>query len=148
MNYSKEQLLDYVAPCSLLCYSCPAFTRGIVCDLSGKLVNYFEGFYKFLAEHLPENLKSKAEEVKSFEERLQECSRPGCNGCRKNRNPDCSVRGCFIPECAKEHGVEYCGEFEAFPLSQGGYSIPQFRCLLPLVKRKHLYSTGWSSPVL
>ena len=115
MGHSREQLLDFLAPCSLLCYSCPAFVRGIVCELSGKLVNYFEGFYDFLAEHLPEKLNSKAEEVKSFEERLRDYTRPRCSGCRNNRNPECSLKGCFIPECTREHGVDYCGECEAFP---------------------------------
>ena len=115
MDQSREQLLDFMAPCSLLCFSCPAFVRGIVCELSGKLLNYFEGFYDFLARHLPEELKSKAEEVKSFEERLQDYAQPACDGCRKNRNPACSVRGCFIAECTKEHGVDYCGECDAFP---------------------------------
>ena len=115
MDHSSEQLLDVMAPCSLLCYSCPAFARGIVCELSEKLENYFKGFYDFLAECLPEKYKPKAEEFKSFEERLREYAKPGCNGCRDDRNPECSVNGCFILECTREHGVDYCGECDAFP---------------------------------
>jgi len=95
MGHSREQLLDFLAPCSLLCYSCPAFVRGIVSDLSRELANYFEGFYDFLAKNLPEHLKAKAEEIKSFEEKLRDYARPGCNGCRDNRNSECSVV-CFI----------------------------------------------------
>ena len=115
MSHSREQLLDAMAPCSLLCYSCPAFVRGIVCELSEKLVNHFKGYYDFQAEYLPEEYKSKAEEFKSFEERLRDYTRPRCNGCRKNRNPDCSVKGCFILECTREHSIDYCGECDAFP---------------------------------
>ncbi|MFC1921424.1 DUF3795 domain-containing protein [Chloroflexota bacterium] len=115
---TKEQLLDNMAPCSLLCYSCPAFIRGIICELSAKLNIYFKGYYVFQVESLPEEYKSYAEEFKKFEERLLRHAKPRCNGCRNNPDPDCCIKGCFILECTKEHGIEYCGECNEFPCNE------------------------------
>ena len=50
---TKEQLLDRVPPCGLMCYTCP-----------------------------------------------------GC------------IEGCFIPECVKEHDVDFCAECDKFPCSK------------------------------
>ena len=67
---SKEQILDFIAPCSLLCYSCPGFTRGIICELSSKLHNYFEGFYEFQVKYAPEEYKPRADLFREFKEFL------------------------------------------------------------------------------
>lgn len=115
---SREQILDCVAPCSLLCYSCPGFTRGVTFELSSKLYNYFEGFYEFQVKYLPEEFKSRADLFKKFEEYLLRFTKPKCNGCRHNPNPESSIKGCFIFECTQEHGVDYCGECSIFPCSK------------------------------
>ena len=115
---TKEQLLDNMAPCSLLCYTCPGFIRGIICELSAKLENYFKGFYDFQVENLPEEIKSHAEAFKTFEERLVRYTKPRCNGCRNNPDPDCTIKGCFILECTREHSIEYCGECGEFPCNK------------------------------
>lgn len=115
---TKEQLLNYIAPCSLLCYSCPGFSRGIIIELSKKLHNYFKGYYDFQVESLPEEYKSYAELFKKFDENLLHYTKPKCNGCRNNPNPDCCIKGCFILECTKEHGIDYCGECSVFPCSK------------------------------
>ena len=115
---SKEQMLDFIAPCSLLCYSCPGFTRGIVCKLSGRLHNYFEGFYEFRVNTSPEEYKSRADLLRMFVETLSRLAEPKCNGCRHNPDPESCIPGCFILECTQEHGVDYCGECSIFPCSK------------------------------
>jgi hypothetical protein len=111
----KETLRDHVAPCSLFCYSCPGFTRGIICELSSKLHTYFEGFYEFTKKNAPEEYKSRAESFKEFDEYLLRFTQPRCNGCRHNPNPESCIPGCFILECTQEQGVDYCGECRMFP---------------------------------
>ena len=115
---SKEQILDFIAPCSLLCYSCPGFTRGIICELSSKLHNYFEGFYEFQVKYAPEEYKPRADLFREFKEFLLRFTKPICNGCRHNPNPESCIPGCFILECTQEHGVDYCGECKLFPCSK------------------------------
>ncbi len=105
----REQVLDNMAPCSLLCYSCPGFIRGIICELSKKLQNYFKGYYAFQVECLSEEYKSYAEIFKKFDEKLLAYTKPKCNGCRNNPDPDRRVKGCFILECTRERGIDYCG---------------------------------------
>jgi len=38
----REKLLQCVAPCSLLCYTCPAFQNGGIAKCASKLCKYFE----------------------------------------------------------------------------------------------------------
>jgi hypothetical protein len=114
-NNSKDQLLDRVAPCSLLCYSCPGSTRGIICELSSKLHTYFEGFYEFTKKNAPEEYKSRADSFKEFDDYLFLFTQPQCNGCRHNPNPESCIPGCFVLECTQEQGVDYCGECSLFP---------------------------------
>ena len=49
---SIQELLEYVAPCSLLCYTCPGYENGIIASCSKKLCNYFEGYYEFNDKNL------------------------------------------------------------------------------------------------
>lgn len=118
-----EQLLDYVAPCSLLCYSCPGFTRGIVPELSGKLDNYLEGLYEHTLNNAPEEYKSRAEMLKQFKDTLSHMAKPRCNGCRHNPNPGSCIPGCFLLECTREHGVDFCGECSEFPCDKVDTSL-------------------------
>ena len=39
----------------------------------------------------------------------------GCGGCRNGEHNGCSIRGCFLLECVKEHEVDFCGECPEFP---------------------------------
>jgi hypothetical protein len=87
-------------------------------ELAGKLHNYLKGFYEFQVENLPGDQKSRAERVKVFDESLLRFMKPRCNGCRNGTDPGTRVKGCFILECTKEHGVDYCGECSAFPCSK------------------------------
>ena len=111
----KEQLLDNVGPCSLLCYTCPAFMRGIIPELSNKLINYFEGYYDFQVENFPEEYKSRAEVTREFIKNLSGYTQPKCEGCRNKDDSVTKIRGCFILRCSIEQGVDFCGECSMFP---------------------------------
>ena len=104
-----------MAPCSLLCYTCPGFDRGIICKLSTELHNYFEGLYEFNVKYAPEEYKSRAESFREFREILFRFTEPKCNGCRHNPNPESCIPGCFILDCTKKHSADFCGECSEFP---------------------------------
>lgn len=116
----KEKLLDYVAPCSLLCYACPSLKTGTVAECARKLHNYWEGFCEFRSKHLPEESRDKWHaEFNAFDNTLQFLGGASCPGCRNN--PPSSkagwgcLDGCVIPACAKAHGVDFCAECNDFP---------------------------------
>lgn len=113
---SRLELLDYVAPCSLLCYTCPAYKDGAIAQCAAKLYRYFEGYYDFNEANLPEEYHSRLSEFKVFHDRLGRYAQRRCVACRNNPSPGSGcIEGCVIPECAKEHHVDFCGECSAFP---------------------------------
>lgn len=118
-----EQLLDSMAPCSLLCYSCPGFVRGVISGLAEKLHTYLKGCYEFQVECPPDDNNSRAEAVRKFDESLVRFTKPRCSGCRNNPDPICTVKGCFILECTKEHNVDYCGDCSEFPCHKVGTAL-------------------------
>lgn len=105
---TKEQQLDFVAPCSIVCYACAEFKRGAICHHAKELNNYFEGFYE---------LRGGDENVKQFTKTLEFLSNElsVCEGCRSTPKPDSCIKECFILECTKEHNVDFCGECNDFP---------------------------------
>lgn len=46
-------LLNAVAPCSLICFTCSAYSEGVICNLSTQLHNYLEGYADFLTPKIP-----------------------------------------------------------------------------------------------
>lgn len=112
----REKLLHYVAPCSLLCYTCPGLKDGVVAECASKLCRYFEGYYDFNDANLPEKFRGMLDEFKVFHNRLERYSRRHCPGCRNNpgANTGC-IPGCVVPECVKAHGVDFCGDCPEFP---------------------------------
>ena len=112
----KQQLLHYVAPCSLFCYTCPALKDGAVSECAQKLCNYLEGYYDFNDENIPEKYRSWLPEFESFYKKLEGYTKSRCPGCRDNPSPGAGcVEGCVVPSCVKEHEVDYCAECSEFP---------------------------------
>lgn len=113
---TQERLLDCVPPCGLMCYTCPGFRDGAIQEHSTALYKLREGFCEFLESRLPEDKRYIIDEHHKYVNKLKRDSSPGCPGCRKidGKSPGC-IQGCFIPQCAKEHGVDFCGECNAFP---------------------------------
>lgn len=111
-----QELLNCVAPCSLLCYTCPASQNGAISKYASTLCNYFEGYYEFNDANILEEYHSWLKEFKTFHCKLEKYTKPHCVGCRNNPFPGSGcMEGCVIPSCTKEHNVNFCAECSDFP---------------------------------
>jgi hypothetical protein len=117
----KSKLLDFIAPCSLLCYSCMSFKDGPSPEGAKNVYKYSDGWGEFWSALLPED---KREEwniwFKSFQNTLRYLGGASCPGCRNsppsNKDGGCGcLEGCVIPACVKERGVDFCAECNEFP---------------------------------
>lgn len=107
----RRELLEKVAPCSLMCHTCSAYCKGIICESSKNLLKYLEGIKEFYEKHIPDAVESYS----NFEGLLRMYGEGDCQGCRSKNHNGCSIEGCFLFECTKEHAVDFCGECEEFP---------------------------------
>ena len=94
----------------------------------GRLAPKYEGIEFNMAEKLMVRAISiatekKEEEVSKFYKQLISYTQPMCNGCRNNPAHGCSIKGCVIPSCTKEHGVSFCSECDTFPCNNIDTSI-------------------------
>lgn len=107
----KEEILKQIAPCSLMCHTCAAYENGVICASSRQLLKYMDGMGEFFRKHAPHALDNH----QNLEDELKKYAQGKCPGCRNNRDCTCSISGCYIPECTKQHKVDFCGECEEFP---------------------------------
>lgn len=111
-----KELLNYVAPCSLLCYTCPAYKDGAISKCASTLYDYFEGYYDFNDANIPDKYRSRLNDFKTFYDKLEKYTKRTCVACRNNPCPGSGcIEGCVIPSCTKEHNVNFCGECSDFP---------------------------------
>ncbi len=108
---NREELLAKVAPCSLMCHTCGAYKDGVIYHSANQLLEYLDGVCEFCERHSP----NEVGHFKIFQEQLSKYGRGPCSGCRNREHHTCSIQGCFILECTKEHGIDYCGECPEFP---------------------------------
>lgn len=108
---NKNELLKRIAPCSLMCHTCSAYNDGVICNTSKTLLKYLEGMEEFYKKHIPDAVESYS----NFEDVLYMYSAAPCEGCRSIEHNGCSIKGCFLLECTKEHGIDFCGECNEFP---------------------------------
>ena len=81
----KKELLDYVAPCSLLCYTCIAFKDGPIPECARKLHTYYDGYCELRSAHLPESERETwYREFHTFHDTLGYLSMAACPGCRNH----------------------------------------------------------------
>ena len=108
---TREELLDRLPPCGLMCHTCPGFRGGAVQGHAAALLQLKEGFREFLGQWYDD-----LTEYDQYIARLSDDAHPGCPGCRQSggQGRGC-IPGCFIPQCAREHGVDFCGQCEEFP---------------------------------
>ena len=106
-----KEMIERIAPCSLLCYTCEAYEKGIICESAKTLLLHMDGMKEFHQLHHPE----LEERYTVFEEELKRCSAGACSGCRSNEHNICSIESCFILECTQNHNVYFCGECPEFP---------------------------------
>lgn len=107
----KNLILQKVAPCSLMCHTCSAFSKGVICESAKTLSKYLDGMKEFYQKHMPDAVQSYTE----FQKVLGFYSAGPCRGCRSKEHNRCSIQGCFLLECTKEHGIDFCGECAKFP---------------------------------
>lgn len=111
---NRAQLLEKIAPCSLLCHTCGAYKNGLICKTASQLFKYMDGVKEFYEKHNP----SQVEKFIIFYENLENYSKGSCPGCRNGEHCGCSIKGCFILKCTMEHNVDFCGECEEFPCNK------------------------------
>jgi len=132
-NDSVERLRDHVAPCSLLCYTCPGYREGAVAACARTMCRYFEGYCEFNEASLPAEHRGLLPEMESFRKKLRQYAVGRCDGCRKKHSGDAgSPKGCVVTSCVREHRVDYCGECPEFPCgkTEGVFKEKQLRAWL------------------
>ena len=107
----RDEILKKVAPCSLMCHTCSAYCNGVICESSKTLLQYLVGIKEFYQKHIPDAVES----YRNFEEVLHMYSAGPCSGCRSTEHNGCSIEGCFLLQCTKNHGIDFCGECDEFP---------------------------------
>ena len=113
-NVSSE-ILSSVAPCSMFCSTCTGYKNGEISFHAQELLKLLNGYKEFLEKNLKDEYKYKLDEFITFEKSLKKYDYPKCGGCRNGGATGCSIKGCFISKCTKEHKVNYCGECDLFP---------------------------------
>lgn len=119
----KEEILKSIAPCSMFCSTCTGCEYGQISYHAKKLLKLLEGHEEFLDKNLKAEYRHKLDEYKTFHKKLKKYAYPKCSGCRTNRAAGCSIKNCIIPDCTKEHGVNFCAECTEFPCSKVNESI-------------------------
>lgn len=116
---NREQLLNRVPPCGLMCYTCPGSKHGAIREHAAALHHLYQGMDAFMKARLSAEQMHILEDHSKFMARLQRASSPQCDGCRNNEgnSPSC-IEGCFIPVCSKAHQVDFCGECGEFPCNR------------------------------
>ena len=118
-----DKILKDVAPCSMFCSTCTGCKYGEISNHAKELLRLLDGHKEFLDKNLKSAYRHKLEEFLVFENKLKKYAYPKCNGCRTGGANGCSIKGCFINDCVKEHGVNYCGECDLFPCDKVNKNI-------------------------
>lgn len=123
MPESNEEILKNIAPCSMFCSTCTGCQYGQISYHAKELLNLLEGHEEFLDKNLKTNYRYKLDEFRIFKKKLQKYAYPKCHGCRNGRANGCSIKNCLIPDCTKEHQVNFCADCPEFPCNKVNDSI-------------------------
>lgn len=119
----SEEILNDVAPCSMFCSTCTGCQYGQISYHAKELLHLLEGHEEFLDKNLKKEYSYKLDEYRLFHKKLKKYAYPKCAGCRNGGANGCSIKGCIIPKCTKEHGVDFCAECPEFPCNRVNESI-------------------------
>ncbi len=111
----SEKILKSVAPCSMFCSTCTGCKYGEISLHATELLKLLEGHEEFLDKNLKAQYRDRLDEFRIFQKRLKKFANPKCGGCRNGGSSGCSIKGCIIPECVKEHNIDFCAECPEFP---------------------------------
>ena len=87
------------------------YKEGVICELAKTLLKYLDGMKEFYEKHIPDAVES----YNNFEGVLGMYGVAPCSGCRSMEHNGCSIEGCFLLECTKNHNIDFCGECDEFP---------------------------------
>jgi hypothetical protein len=110
----KEELERYVAPCSLLCYTCGGFKDGVIAESARLLRHYLSGLEGFGSEE-------RKSVYKTLFSKLEQFAGSSCPGCRNCEKRGCMIRECQIPTCIREKGVSFCFQCNEFPCDKNDF---------------------------
>lgn len=121
---NKENIiLQTIAPCSMFCSTCTGCRYGQISYHAKELLTLLEGHEEFLDKNLKDGYRHKLDEFRIFKKKLTKYANPKCSGCRNSRARGCSIKDCIIPDCTKEHKVDFCAECPEFPCNKVNESI-------------------------
>ncbi len=115
MKKVSNDILNAIAPCSMFCSTCTGCKYGDISFHAKELLRLLDGHKEFLEKNLKKEYRYKLDEFIIFQKKLKKYANPKCGGCRNGGASGCSIKGCFINECTKEHNVNFCGECSLFP---------------------------------
>lgn len=122
----RETLLDFVAPCSLVCYTCTGFQEGVVAQCAQALHRHLDGFGELRGRGMEAEARREWDRYfADFRGTLDFLGAASCPGCRKGALQGCCIPGCPVPACAGEQGVDFCGEARIFPVKKPVPSLPR-----------------------
>jgi hypothetical protein len=122
---TNPDVLEGIAPCGLVCYTCAAAKCGTIPRQSQQLLQYLEGFDIF-AEKLS-TYEPRLKKYAEFKEVLEMLGEGSCAGCRDGQ---AKFPGCGIAPCVKDQGVDFCFECADFPCDKADFE--------PMLKPKWL----------
>ena len=131
-----KDLLNAIAPCGLVCYTCTASSDGIIRSLSAQLLAMLEGYEAF-AERFS-GFEPRLNKYPEFLDVLRLLSEAKCQGCRSGK---CPMPGCPISPCVAEKDLDYCFQCDAFPCDKAD-AMPRELRLAWLMHNRRLRKIG------
>ena len=110
-------ILDNVAPCGLVCYTCNGCNHGVIKELSTKLLHFLGGYDDFVFKSWPDDSRI----VKNSLQVLEQWASLDCPGCRREDH-QCHNRGCVVRACSREKGHAFCAQCNEFPCDKNNES--------------------------
>ena len=107
---NQIDILDNVAPCGLICYTCNGCDHGVVKELTTGLLHYLDGYDDFVQKSWPEDSKL----ISNCIGVLRHWADLDCPGCRHEDN-QCQNQNCVVRSCTREKGYKFCAECTGFP---------------------------------
>jgi C_GCAxxG_C_C family probable redox protein len=109
-----------LAPCGLSCGHCLAYSGGPVQEAAAKLKQGLGPNFGPYAERFAA-MNSVFKDYEGFSRLLDFFETGSCTGCREQ---GCLFQACKVPECVREHKVDYCFECGEFPCDKHGMPEP------------------------
>ena len=105
-----------LAPCGLSCGQCLAYSGGLVQEAAARLKQGLGPNFAPYAERF-EHMNPIFKEYAGFSRLLDFFATGSCTGCREQ---GCLFQACEVPDCVREHDVDYCFECAEFPCDRHG----------------------------